>query len=270
MVESNSLSPKRKSGLVVKIVAPVFVLLAVCTIVLTHEISQRSERLAVESTTAAAMDTIEQFRILRAYYTEFVANKVVKGGKMTLSPDHKTNPKAIPLPATLIQDLSAKLAERSNGTRLDLYSKFPFPSRASRQIDVFQRDSLDYLAQHPKETFSRYEADGAEPRVRIAVADVMTQACVDCHNSHPDSPKRDWKVGDVRGVLSVTIPIARQMAANDASAASIRNWCIAGRAVEHPHCSVHQRLCAQGRHRPDPCRDRQAARVRSGDFHHGS
>jgi adenylate cyclase len=33
----------------------------------------------------------------------------------------------------------------------------------------------------------------------------MGPACVECHNSHPESPKRDWKVGDVRGIQEVTI-----------------------------------------------------------------
>ncbi len=32
-------------------------------------------------------------------------------------------------------------------------------------------------------------------------------ACVDCHNTHPDSPKVDWSVGDVRGVLEVITPL---------------------------------------------------------------
>jgi class 3 adenylate cyclase len=38
----------------------------------------------------------------------------------------------------------------------------------------------------------------------------MGTACVDCHNSHPESPKRDWKVGDVRGIQEIAIkrPIA--------------------------------------------------------------
>ena len=34
---------------------------------------------------------------------------------------------------------------------------------------------------------------------------IMAQACVACHNAHPESPKRDWKVGDVRGMQEVTI-----------------------------------------------------------------
>jgi len=34
---------------------------------------------------------------------------------------------------------------------------------------------------------------------------VMGAPCVACHNTHPESPKRDWKVGDVRGLQEVTI-----------------------------------------------------------------
>ncbi|MCZ0900790.1 adenylate/guanylate cyclase, partial [Microcoleus sp. HI-ES] len=31
--------------------------------------------------------------------------------------------------------------------------------------------------------------------------------CVDCHNTNPYSPKTDWKVGDVRGILEITQPL---------------------------------------------------------------
>ena len=38
----------------------------------------------------------------------------------------------------------------------------------------------------------------------------MSSPCVSCHNTHPESPKRDWKIGDVRGIqeISVAQPIA--------------------------------------------------------------
>ncbi|CAH0350871.1 DUF3365 domain-containing protein [Aquabacterium sp. CECT 9606] len=35
----------------------------------------------------------------------------------------------------------------------------------------------------------------------------MKEGCVACHNSHPQSPKRDWKVGDVRGLIEVVAPV---------------------------------------------------------------
>ena len=47
-------------------------------------------------------------------------------------------------------------------------------------------------------------------KVRLVAPIIMGATCVACHNTHPDSPKRDWKVGDVRGIQEITIsqPIA--------------------------------------------------------------
>ena len=39
----------------------------------------------------------------------------------------------------------------------------------------------------------------------------MKQSCIDCHNSHLSSPKRDWVVGEVAGVLSITRPLQRDI-----------------------------------------------------------
>jgi len=49
--------------------------------------------------------------------------------------------------------------------------------------------------------------------VRFVVPIIMGPACVACHNSHPDSPKTDWKVGDVRGIQEVTVsqPLATNL-----------------------------------------------------------
>ncbi|MBC8291202.1 MAG: methyl-accepting chemotaxis protein [Planctomycetes bacterium] len=37
----------------------------------------------------------------------------------------------------------------------------------------------------------------------------MRPACVECHNSHEQTPKNDWEVDDLRGVLEVTLPMDR-------------------------------------------------------------
>jgi adenylate cyclase len=48
--------------------------------------------------------------------------------------------------------------------------------------------------------------------LRYAVARRMQASCIHCHNTHPDSTKRDWQVGDVRGVLEITRPLDRDIA----------------------------------------------------------
>ena len=58
--------------------------------------------------------------------------------------------------------------------------------------------------------------DGAR-FVRVAVADRMaSENCVKCHNSHPDSPRTDWAIGDIRGVLEIDLNAETALAsAND-------------------------------------------------------
>jgi hypothetical protein len=46
--------------------------------------------------------------------------------------------------------------------------------------------------------------------VRLIAPVVMGAACVDCHNTHPESPKRDWKVGEVRGIQEIAISQATE------------------------------------------------------------
>jgi adenylate cyclase len=40
----------------------------------------------------------------------------------------------------------------------------------------------------------------------------MERSCVECHNAHPQSPKKDWREGDVRGVLEIIRPLDKDEA----------------------------------------------------------
>ena len=144
----------------------------------------------------------EQFQTLRSYYTDKVVAKVVQQGHMQATADHLKNANAIPLPATMILDMSDLLAKKN--TTMELYSDYPFPSRANRKLDDFAREALAYLTANPGATFTRTELRDGRHVARTAIADVMTsQACVNCHNTIADTPKVGWKVGDVRGVLEI-------------------------------------------------------------------
>src|SRR3989337_3855719 len=46
------------------------------------------------------------------------------------------------------------------------------------------------------------------------IPDIATsQTCVDCHNPNPESPKTDYKIGDIAGGLEIIIPIESELAA---------------------------------------------------------
>ncbi len=165
-----------------------------------------------EATIASATQTANQFKTIRGYYTKNVIKKAVKNGSLKPSFDHAKEANGIPLPATLIHDLSKQLEKRD--TRVALYSAFPFPVRGERKLDDFQRSAWQALSADPDAVVHRrVEVDG-RPMIRVAIADRMVaDACVNCHNTHPASPKTDWKLGDVRGVLEVASFIDGPLAA---------------------------------------------------------
>jgi len=175
---------------------------------------------ASDQAVLAGRSIATQFKTLREYYTENVVDKILSEGTFRASSDHKNDARAIPLPATMILDLSAMLAKQN--TAISLYSKFPFPNRAHRPLDAFQQEAWDFLVRNPEETYSRQEMLDGKHVVRVAVADTMVvQACVNCHNTSAESPKKDWKLGDVRGVLEVTSVIDAELANGAALSRSI-------------------------------------------------
>jgi len=158
---------------------------------------------------------VDEFRTV---YTSEVVDRVRDVG-IEVRHDYYEQPGAIPLPATLGLLLGNRLTEQGQGT-VRLYSDHPFPWRDSRLVDgaeggvmdPFEREALVALRGNPNVPYVRFEQDGNGARVRYASADRMRQSCVQCHNSHPDSPKSDWKLDDVRGVLEVTQPLAPEAA----------------------------------------------------------
>lgn len=146
----------------------------------------------------------------RSLYTSEVVQTARKYG-LEVTHDYANKEGAIPLPATLSMLLGKRIGEYRNGAETRLYSAYPFPWRLKAQSDVltdpFARAAWDALRQQPKQPYIRFETYKGRLTLRYATADLMRPACVGCHNSHPDSPKKDWKVGDVRGVLEVDLPL---------------------------------------------------------------
>jgi len=194
-----------------KMSIPVILLLGITIVGLMLFIPWKFQSMTIDAAVGGAKTTVGQFKALRKYYTGNVITKVVKQDGVKPMIDHKGNDLGIPLPATMIHDLSDEL--KTQGIVLNLYSRFPFPNRSSRQLDEFQNQAWEYLEKTPGGVFFREEERGGKAVMRVAVGDTMVNnTCVGCHNSHPESPKLDWKLGDLRGVLEVESVIEGQLA----------------------------------------------------------
>jgi methyl-accepting chemotaxis protein len=79
-------------------------------------------------------------------------------------------------------------------------------------MDAFGQQAWNKLRNNPDEIVVSNELINGESTVRVAIADLMvSEVCVSCHNSRPDTPKSDWKLNDVRGVLEVDFSITQQL-----------------------------------------------------------
>jgi len=185
-----------------------FVLIIISVAVVTPELVRRN---AEAEALVAAQRTVNQLKTLRAYYVKNVIKKVLGKGGIKGSFEHTKDPDVIPLPATMIHELSKLYSVE--GTAISLYSAFPFPNRASRKLDDFGKQAWETLTRDPKALVKKMDTINGEPVMRIAIADIMvSDGCVSCHNSRADTPKADWKLGDVRGVLEVDLSIASALA----------------------------------------------------------
>ncbi len=179
---------------------------------LFRQVNSMYQELAIQGTRLQAQ-TIEEFR--QAYTSEVVER--LRGMGIEASHDYIDKPRTIPLPATLTIELGKRLGKDRPGADVRLYSEFPFPNRRGRILDDFEKEAITRLKLSPESAFTRFENYQGRPSLRLAVADRMKKQCVECHNSHPESPKTDWQIGDVRGVLEVVRPLDRQVAATHAA-----------------------------------------------------
>jgi signal transduction histidine kinase len=145
---------------------------------------------------------------MRIWYTVEVVQRLHDQG-IKASAGYRDHQGEIPLPATLSRDLGSRLVAGRPGERLKLLSPYPFPQGGDSGglRDAFQQEAWEFFKQHPDESFYRFEQVDGHESLRFAKADRMQEECVECHNGHPDSPKRDWKIGQVGGMLEVVYPI---------------------------------------------------------------
>ena len=170
-------------------------------------------RLSGELVRGAAVESAAQYaemlEVVNELYSSDVVQRVGHHG-VDATADYLAAEGEIPLPATLLTVLLERVSEQESGMAGRHYSEFPFRTRADGgPRSELEWEALRHLQENPAEPFQRFvEAGDGRPALFYATARVMQPSCVECHNAHPDSTKRDWQVGDVRGVLEIVRPLA--------------------------------------------------------------
>jgi serine/threonine protein kinase len=175
-------------------------------------LSRLNEKLVRSTALEGATQQAETLECLNDLYSEAVDRAMSKGAKVTH--DYATRKDSLPLPATLTIDLGRSISDRSeSGMQVRLYSDYPWKFRKDGgPADDFERDALHRLRENPDDPVYEFTEYQGRPVLRYAIARRLTQSCLNCHNYDKNSPKLDWKVGEVRGVVEIIRPLDRDAA----------------------------------------------------------
>jgi serine/threonine protein kinase len=153
------------------------------------------------------------------FYSEEIEDIDPKTTNVRISENYKFEHPSLPLPASFAIDLAERISRKNPGMEFRLYSRYPWPGRKDGgPQDELDRAALTYLehnaspALQPPAEFKQFLSDGGRRKLVYYSARHMEQSCLGCHN-HPQglSPKKDWQVGDVVGVLKIVRPLDREI-----------------------------------------------------------
>lgn len=143
----------------------------------------------------------------RTFYTIHVVERLQKQGAATAAETWRADKTSLPLPAQFLHEASDLAGMTGTKVRYRLISLWPINPDNAPASDS-ERAGLEAVRQQPERAAtSTVTIDGQQYFQAIYADRAVTQACVGCHNAHPRSPKKDFKVPDVMGGLVIEIPL---------------------------------------------------------------
>lgn len=177
---------------------------------------------------ASALDSVrmeaDMLERLNGFYSEKIIDRLDQT-KVRVSNNYAQRNDTVPLPATMLIDAGEHISKSHTGMEVRLYSGFPFRPQGGPR-DGFEKRALAALeakvravqpasghapAAYLQAAYHEFGYKQGKPVVRYARPQIMQESCVKCHNQNTSSPKRNWKAGDLVGVLAITRPLDRDI-----------------------------------------------------------
>ena len=143
----------------------------------------------------------------RTLYTTEVVERMQMRGIVSASENWRETSR-LPLPAQFLIEAGRLVAENPHGIRFRLISNWPI-NKNNMPRTQFEETGLQEIATAPERPYKGVKKqDGIQYFTALYPDIAVSQSCIGCHNAHPKSPKKDFRLGDVMGGLVVSIPLS--------------------------------------------------------------
>ena len=141
----------------------------------------------------------------REIYTKQVVNRLQNEEKVLKASEHWKDEKLLPLPAQMFRMGAERVREQSKTISYALLSLWPINKQNGPRTDV-EKAGLKAVVDNPGQPqYAEETLAGAHYFTAIYPDKAVSQACVDCHNKHADTPKKDHELGAVMGAVVIRI-----------------------------------------------------------------
>ena len=139
----------------------------------------------------------------RTVYTRDIVQRLANEEAVITASEHFRDEKGLPLPAQMFRFAAEEL--ETNDFWLALRSLTPI-NFGNGPITPVEEQGLEYVRDNPTEPFYAEEDLAGRRNIVAIYADVASvEACVSCHNAHPESPRQDFEIGDVMGGVVIRL-----------------------------------------------------------------
>jgi len=152
---------------------------------------------------AHKLQTVSLRKMADSLHAVIAANRQIEAELRAAEPTRSTRP----VHAEVLRRANLSIQQHGAEFSYTLRSLHPINPSAGPQTEVEQR-GLEAVARQSSEPFMTEETLGGRSYFTAVYADRATLAsCVECHNTHPKSPKRNHQTGEVMGAIVVRIPL---------------------------------------------------------------
>jgi hypothetical protein len=142
----------------------------------------------------------------RATYAEEVVHRLQDVEKVVRATEQFREEKGLPLPSQMLR-MGAQRAAKTGGFRYALISAWAI-NKANMPRTDFETRGLEAVSRTPGTPYRSTEEVAGKRYFMSLYPDVaVSEACVSCHNGHPESPRKDFKLNDVMGGVVVALPL---------------------------------------------------------------
>jgi hypothetical protein len=142
----------------------------------------------------------------RTVYAKYIVNRLTEKKVLTVK-ENWMKEDALMLPAQFMLNASAVREKSLRGLDFKLISLWPINDK-NGPANAFEREGLESIVIHPIRPYIGQTSVGRKKFFQAIYPDIaVTPACVTCHNNHPRSSKKDFKLDDVMGGIVVTLPL---------------------------------------------------------------